>query len=231
MKIITTLAGIAAAGTLFAAGALTPALAGSAQSDAFVANARPNVIFLDESSRMALDKSPSRSIRAFAHTEAKQQTIAANSMTAWTQTNTARGEAVAIGGPVAVSPLGPVTDLAFAPLDVATGVTAGLANGVGDVVTGRSVSIDTPLTVTRPASGAPVGSQLLPAGQDNLSRLSAMSGRGFDALYKSTQLDALDQLKTLYSGYAANGDDPALRAIAVGELPKVRARLVELRRL
>ncbi len=231
MKIITSLAGVAAAGTLFAAGALTPAQAGSAMSDAFVANARPNVIYLDESSRMALDKSPSRPVRTFAHTEARQQTIAANSLTAWTQTNTLRGEAVALGTPVGASPLAPVTDLAFAPLDVATGVTAGVANGVGDVVTGRSVGFDAPLTVSRPASAAPIGSQLLPAGQDNLSRLSAMSGRGFDALYKSTQLDALDQLKTLYSDYAVNGDDPALRAIAAGELPKVRNRLAELRHL
>ena len=212
----TTLALAATAGALFAA----PALAGSPATDAFIANARPNVVFLDESSRIALDRSPSRAVRAFAHSEAREQTITANSMTAWVQTNTPRGEVAALGGlPIAGG-------VVAAPLDVAANVT----NGVGDLVTGRSVGIDSPLTVT-PASSAPVGSQLLPAGQDDLARLSKLSGRQFDVLYKATQVDALRQLAVLYRDYAANGDDPALRAIAARELPRVNARIARVDRL
>ena len=212
-----TVTKIAVAGVVLAS-ISAPALAASAQSEAFVANARPNVNFIDESSRLALDKSPSRAIRAFAYREARDATIASNSLVAWAQTNTLRGEAVALGTPI-VPVLPAVTDLAFAPVAVAT-----------DVVTGRSVAIDAPLTV-RPATVAPVGAALLPAEQDDLARLQARSGRGFDILYKSTQLDALRQLATIYSDYQVNGDDPALRAIAARELPKINARIVELRRL
>ena len=202
---------------MLAASVSAPALAASAQSDAFVANVRPNVNFIDVSSRMALDKSPSRAVRGFAYREARDSTITANSLVAWTQTNTLRGEAVAIGTPVLpVLPL--AADLAFTSVAVA-----------GGIVTGRSVGIDTPLTVQPVAT--PVSGRLLPSEQDDMSRLQARSGRDFDILYKSTQLDALRQLSTLYSDYQVNGDDPALRAIAVRELPKINARISELRRL
>ncbi len=227
MKTIVKLTTIAALGTLAVAGALTPASAASTATEAFVANVRPNVIFLDESSRMALDKSPSRAVHAFAYREAKQQTIAGNSLTAYVQTNTYGGEAVALGGTV-IAPLAPVTDLAVLPLDVAAATTA----GIGDVVTGRSVGLDTPLIV-RPAATAPgtLGSQLLPSERNDLARLSAANGRNFDALYKATQLDGLRQLATLYRDYSINGDDPALRAMATRELPVVNQRIAELRRL
>ena len=232
MKISINFAGFVAASAFIAAGALSPAQAASPMTDAFIANVRPNVVFLDDSSRLALDKSPSRAVRAFAHGEAAQQTIAANSLTAWVQTNTARGEAVALGYPAVVSPIEPVTSAALLPLDVANGVT----NGVGDVLTGRSVAIDRPLTVT-PApvlgttTGSPVGSQLLPSERNDMARLNSMQGRAFDALYRSTQLDGLRQLATLYSDYAVNGDDPGLRAIAATELPRIKTRILELRRL
>ena len=133
MKTIVKLASVAAVATLVTAGALAPASAASPATAAFVANVRPNVIFLDESSRMALDKSPNRAIHAFAYREAKQQTIAGNSLTAYVQTNTYRGEAVALGGAV-IEPFAPVTDLAVLPLDVAAATT----DGVGAVVTGRA---------------------------------------------------------------------------------------------
>ena len=215
---------LAAAGALLVAGAATPASAGSPMSDAFVANVRPNVIFLDVSSRLAMDKSPSRAVRQFAHTEAKEQTIAANSITAWTQISTYRGEAVALGGAPYYSPLAPVA----VPVDVAAATTA-------SILTGRSVAVDTPLTVTpvgvMSTVGPTVGSQLLPAQRDDLARLMSQTGSSFNGLYKSTQLDGLLQLSTLYSDYARNGDDPALRDLANSELPKISQRIRELRRL
>ncbi len=234
MRSILSMAKVAATSALLAAAASTSALAASAASTAFVANVRPNVDFIDLSSRVALEKSTSRALRAFAYREARDETITANSLVAWTQTNTLRGEAVALSGaPVAVVPLVstvvvPVEDLAALPL----GVAASAATAAGDVVTGRSVAL-APLTVTPAAIGsAPtVGSALLPAENDDLDRLRLMDGARFNALYKSTQLDALRQLATLYSDYRINGDDPALRAIAVRELPKINARIAELRRL
>ncbi len=205
-----------------------PAAAASPATDAFVANVRPNVDYLDRSSRLALDKSQSAAVRAFAHGEALEQTVAANSLVAWTQTNTIRGEDVALGQPLAPAggPVGVVGDIATLPLDIAGTVTGGL-------VTGRSVAIDRPLTVT-PGEGAQaptLGGKLLPSDRDDLSRLQGMSGRQFDALYRNTQLDSLRQLTTLYRDYEANGDDPALRALAHRELPRIDARIVELRKL
>ena len=103
--------------------------------------------------------------------------------------------------------------------------------GVGDLVTGRSVGIDGPLAPLTVTAAPPIGSQMLPAGQDDLARLRGLSGRQFDALYKATQGDALRQLVVLYRGYAADGDDPALRAIAARELPHVEARIAQVSRL
>ncbi len=221
----TILAALASAAVLLT-GAGAPASAASARSEAFLANAGPNVDFLDNASRLALDKSKDARLRAFAHDEAMEQTLTGNQFVAWTETNTRSGEAVAIGGPVAApaGPLAAVGDLAAAPLGVAANVGNGVTNGVGDLLTGRSVAV----------TGEPaplVGGTLLPADQRNMERLRASSGRQFDALYRSTQRDSLDQLATLYRSYIANGDDPAIRAIAQRELPRVEHRLEQLRRL
>ena len=222
-----------ATGSLLLAGASAPAVAASMASEAFVANVRPNVDFLDKSSRMALDRSSNPRIRTFAHSEAKDETITANSLVAWSQTHTPAGEAVALGlQPATPGPLSPVADLATAPLTVAGAVTTDVTNGVGDVLTGRSVAIDSPfvpLTVRRTPDPAYAAS--LPSDRDDLARLAGMSGRAFDALYLSTQSDALHQLATLYRGYIRQGDDPALQAIATREMPKINARIAALRRL
>lgn len=232
---------LASASLVFGAGQV---MAASPQTEAFVTNARPNVNFLDRSSRLALDKNTSPRIHSFAHEEAEEQTIAANGFVAWVETHTQRGEAVALGGGVAVvtspvggalsgagagvnqvlSPLGPVGTLAAAPLAVAGGVT----NGVGNVVDGATGQV-LPGTVVA-VQGPPIGAGLLPANREDLDRLQTLDGRQFDALYRSTQQDSLRQLAILYRDYATNGDDSALRALASSELPKVNRRLEEISR-
>ena len=84
------LAGIVGAASLLAL--VAPAAAASSDTAAFVANVRPNVSFLDDSSRLALDTSRNPVVRSFAHREAMEQTIVGNSLVAWTQTNTARAK-------------------------------------------------------------------------------------------------------------------------------------------
>ena len=227
MKNSALLAGLVASVSLLAlAGS---AAAASPATDAFVANVRPNVDYLDDSSRLALDKSKSPAVRAFAHREAMEQTVAGNSLVAWTQTNTVRGEDVALGHPLPGTGAVPLAGLAAVPL----GVVGDVTSGVGDLATGRSVAIDRPLTVTPNVNrDAPtLGGALLPSDAKDLDRLRNVSGREFDALYRSTQLDALRQLSVLYRDYAASGDDPALQALARRELPRVNARIVELRKL
>ncbi len=239
------LALLLASGCLLLGGA--PAMAASAQTDAFVTNVRPNVEFLDISSRLALGKAANPRLRAFAHEEAEEQTIAGNSLVAWAETHTPRGEAVALsGGGAAVvtapvvgvvngvgdgvnqvlSPLGSVGAVAAVPLDVAGGVT----NGVGTVLGAPVVAVVPGAAVVAP-QGPLIGAGLLPANREDMDRLKSLDGRQFDALYRSTQQDSLRQLATLYRDYAANGDDPALRAIATGELPKVNRRLEQIGRL
>ena len=236
----------ALASTFLLGSVAEPAMAASSQTVAFVTNTRPNVNFLDRSSRLAIDKSPSPRIRAFAHEEAEEQTIAANSLVAWSEVNTRSGEAVALGGGVAVitspvggvlngagagvnqvlSPLGPVGAIASAPLTVAGGVTNGVGAALGDATGGVL-----PGTVVPVGQGAAIGTGLLPADRDNLDRLQMLAGRQFDALYLSSQEDSLRQLATLYRDYAASGDDEGLRTLAAGELRKVNHRLEEIGRL
>ena len=225
--------------------ATAPTMAASPRTVAFVTNARPNVDFLDRSSRLALDKAGNSRLRVFAHEEAEEQTIAGNSFVAWAETHTPRGEAVAVGGGLAVvttpvggalngagagvnqalSPLGPVGTVAALPLDVAGGVTTGVGNALS--VPAEAIAPGTPVVVQGPL----IGAGLLPASRRDLDRLNALDGRQFDALYVSTQEDALRQLATLYRDYATNGDDPALRALASSELPKVNHRLEQIGRL
>jgi len=177
----------------------------SNRTAAFVANVVPNVNFLNDSSRMALDRSSNPVIRREAYRIALEQTIAGNSMTAWADTNPPlmTGRSAYTGDPI--------TGLATLPLNVIV--------GVGNTVTGGNIV----------ASGD--GRALLRSQSEDLSRLSASSGASFDIFYRDTQLDSLRQLATLYTDYAAVGDDPALRNLAQSELPKIRMRIKELNRI
>ena len=64
-------------------------------------------------------------------------------------------------------------------------------------------------------SNANVG-RLLPSDSKDLDRLQSRQGHSFDALYRTTQLDSLRQLTTLYRGYIDRGDDDNLRATQSG---------------
>ena len=82
---------IASIGAGLVAGAITclcaglPANAASASTKLFLENATPNVDFLDRSSRMALTNSKNTRLRAFALSEAAEQTKAANAIYDWTK--------------------------------------------------------------------------------------------------------------------------------------------------
>lgn len=213
---------LAAVGALALVGA-APAFAASAATDAFVANVRPNVDFLDQSSRLAIKTSTDAKVRTFARGEATDQTLAGNQLVAWTETQTPTGVAAAVGVPVVAPVLDGTTTIVEAPLSVAANVT----DGVDGVLTGRSVAVEAPVvTVTRPRTPAP--GTLLPSGDTDMTRLSGLTGHRFDTFYMTTQKDALRQLVTLYTDYARDGDDPALRAMATRQLPIVKHRLAQL---
>jgi len=102
---------------------------------------------------------------------------------------------------------------------------AGFINKVGPIVTARSAYGG----ATAKSGIVSAGPPLLPAQVDELRRLSAAQGRKFDALYISTQMDALQQLAAIYNDFITKGDDPSLHAIAARELPKVQDRISALK--
>lgn len=82
----------------------------------------------------------------------------------------------------------------------------------------------------RSSSGSNTG-RLLPSDSKDLGRLRSRQGRSFDALYRTTQLDSLRQLSTLYRGYIDNGDNDTLKRNAQRQLAAVQQRIAELSRL
>lgn len=61
--------------------------------------------------------------------------------------------------------------------------------------------------------------------QGMIDKLNAASGADFDALYRSQQMDAHTQALAVHQGYAASGDNAALKAFAADTAPKVKSHL------
>lgn len=61
--------------------------------------------------------------------------------------------------------------------------------------------------------------------QGLVDALKATKGEAFDTLYKSQQTDAHTKTLALMQGYAAGGDQPALKAFASDTAPKVKMHL------
>lgn len=195
---ITKSSAVLLAGAFMTIGAHAPAFAASPITEWFMANAEPNVDFLDRSSRMALTNSKNTKIRAYALSEAKDATLAANTLDLWIENRASAKAAVA-------------------------------SADTGALQTGRSVAID---GQTQPAATfVPIADARNPAQQEDLDRLFGLEGKEFDDLYKAKQIDALSQLRQDYADYVVKGDDPALKAAAVKELPKVEDRLALLSKM
>ena len=93
------------------------------------------------------------------------------------------------------------------------------ANDSAPVRTGRSAAVD------------PAPDLRLARGQEDLDSLQGADTKEFDAQYKQAQIDALTQVQTDYQDYIAKGDDPALKALAAKELPKITQRLAAARKI
>ncbi len=185
-------------------------------TDAFVANAKPNVEFLDKSSRLALERSPSRAIKTYAQDVAARETIVDNTIVAWWQSNTPAGASAALG-------TAPQSERD--PLDAIAGDMSKLVDG--SLLTGRSVAVErlAPIVVPAPRSA------LLPSQDADFETLKTLKGRRFDAFYKLTQRNALRQLVALYRDYASQGDDPALRSLSTLQLDKTNDLIRKLNNL
>lgn len=103
-------------------------------------------------------------------------------------------------------------------------------NAVADLgapMTGRSVGKDAtvdPSTFTAPAGlGA-----LMPAATIGLDRLASSKGVDFDRLYAGLVRGVLGDEAAFLQAYGKTGDDEAIRAVAVRELPRVTADIADI---
>ena len=188
---------------LVAAGAV-PAWAVSSRTKAYISNLQPNINYLNAASRLALKRSSSARLRGFAHKVALNETIAGNSLVAWEQLNS------------------------YTPGQQGSRGSQGNGNNGGNGNGGNAQQADS--SPGRSSSDSNTG-RLLPSDSKDLDRLRSREGRSFDALYRTTQLDSLRQLTTLYRGYIDNGDNPTLKRNAQRQLSIVKQRLAELSRL
>lgn len=196
------LAGSAAIGALALLAASAPAYAASTATDAYTASISEYKDVLTSSSLLAADQGQSASLKTFAREE------------------------IGSGDPLAVAEGSTETET---PINVAANMASDTVEA-GGLSIGRSVD---PGNLVDPAVySQPLGTGVqFPTAFWSIGYLSGTTGKDFDWTYKAVQDDALTSLIGYYSAYSVSGDDLALRAAAIGELPKVKARLDELRRL
>ena len=186
-----------------------------ALTNSFIANVKPNVEFLGRSSKLALAKSKNAKIKRFAELMANRQAIAANSLTAWWQANTAEGSAAALG----------TTDRSVVDLDP-LGLVKKPAPSQEKNAEEPPLNTDVPILSTRMPASMP--SNLLPAQEADYRSLMETNGPAFDKFYAVAERNSLRQLAALYRDYAAQGDDPALRSISEVQLPRVNDAIRQL---
>jgi putative membrane protein len=171
----------------------------------FIALATTTSNFNDQTSRVAINLSPSPGIRGFARQAIIEENRTHNTMTGWADVaqpllsgRSAYTPDVMVGAP-------------FSPLALA--VNSGLtASGERIVPTSDGTAV--------------TGDQFA-----MLSQLSNLRGRDFDGAYLRQQIDAHQRLMAAYQTYATSGDDAALQSMAKAEIPRLRRDLSRLNML
>lgn len=166
-----------------------------------LAEAQPTVAFLERSSRLAEEHARATRWRRFARLQASEQARAGT----------------ALAGAAAPTPVG------YDPLEVAAVGSATVDEAAESILARLPRILQTPGARAVAADRA-----IAQLARDDLQRLAALTGSAFDELYVVTQAEGLQRLVALYRDYVQNGDDGTLRAFAVRELPRVRARLLAL---
>jgi putative membrane protein len=87
------------------------------------------------------------------------------------------------------------------------------------------------LSAAAAASGTMATPDLMPMQGRMMAELRAASGADFDRVFIRQQVQAHEMALALHSNYAANGDTPALRAVASAAVPVVRQHLDQARRM
>ncbi len=176
-----------------------PAAAEEITPAQYVANVRQHVAFLDQASKLAADRASHDKLRSFAKAQAEEQEAVSKDLQVWE----------------AGQPTGGLTS----PMAVASTEDGGLATTSDTLITGRSAAID---------QKDDTGVLMASPGVVVMPQLSNLKGESFDELYETTQATSLKELQGLYEAYSMTGNDPALRALALRELPRVKQRIAEL---
>jgi predicted outer membrane protein len=168
----------------------------------FIAVATTTSNFIDQSSRLAIDMSPTLAIRSFARQAIIDENRTHNTMTAWADV----AEPM-LSGRSAYSP------------GVVAGTPLGFAVNSGLAATGDRILPTTDGTAVTADQFA------------MLNQLSNLRGRDFDGAYLRQQIDAHQRLVAAYQTYATSGDDSALRRMARAEIPRLQSDLRRLNAL
>ena len=197
----TALAGFALPSAASAQVYLAPSdvASASAATIRFIAVATTTSNFIDQSSRLAIDMSPSPNIRGFARQAILEENRTHNVMTAWAD----------VAQPMLSG------RSAYAPGAIA-GTPLAIAVNNGIAVSGERIlptSDGTAVTADQFAM---------------LNQLSNLRGRDFDGAYLRQQIDAHQRLLAAYQTYATSGDDAALRRMANAEIPRLQSDLRRL---
>lgn len=85
------------------------------------------------------------------------------------------------------------------------------------------------MAAARSAGLDPPPPTLEPKQRAMIAQLGRLEGAAFDAAYLRQQRRAHDEALALHSGYAKNGDDPALRDAATKAVPIIQRHIEQLR--
>jgi predicted outer membrane protein len=168
----------------------------------YLAMATKGGMFLEETARIAFEKTGDPRVKKFSRAEVVEQVSLSDKIDRATSGRMA---------PMAAAPGGLVGGLVAAPFAV-----AGAAVGVAGSAFGLN--------------GQPMTSDGQKAAV--ISQLQGMqTGPQFDATFVQASLMGHQEAYEIHGSYAQNGDDPALRRIARGALPLIRLHISQLRRM
>lgn len=108
------------------------------------------------------------------------------------------------------------------------GASAEVKRFAGMMIQHHTMTTEQVTAAARTAGLTPPPPALEPRQQAMITELQGLSGAAFDAAYVRQQRMAHDEALALHSGYAQNGDTPALRDTAKKAVPIIRQHIAQL---
>jgi predicted outer membrane protein len=201
----------------------TPAFAQMMDSQTFRMMASQSDAFEIASSRLALERSRNPRVLAYAQNMIQDHGMTSQALNGGRAVYSQSGEFVggAVGSTLAGAGIGA---LVAGPVGAAVGAGVGATAGAA---ASRSGEVQATGSVTPMRLGAPLDAEKTAM----LNQLASTSGPQFDRLYGQAQRMAHQQALALYTSYAQNGTDPALRQFATSVIPHLEHHYSDAQRL